>query len=108
MKQYRYPYMPKPAVAGHHGELSAHVCACRDGWCWEVREDGETIKRGTNAALDDGMAAARYFLLEKLTPEERALEMDYHSGNPQLWQEERPRDDHSIGKRSIPPPFRPA
>src|SRR5580700_7087596 len=102
LKQYRYPYSPKPAAPGQHGELSAHICTCPDGWCWEVREDGQTIKRGTNSAMDDGMAAARYYLSKKLTPEERALEMDYHSGNPQSWQEERPRDDIRFGKKAKP------
>jgi len=86
--KFRYPYGPRPALAGHHGSLSAHIQTCREGWCWEVREDGRTINRGTNAAKDDGMAAARYYLAERLTPEERDNEGDYHLGNPERWQRE--------------------
>ena len=98
--QYRYPYRPKPAVVGNHGQLSAHICTCLEGWCWEVREDGQTILHGTNSTMVDGMAAARYYFLEKLTPDERRSEKDCHDGNPEMWQEERPEDDYHLGKRS--------
>jgi len=101
-KRYRYPYNPKPAVPGRHGELSVHIYTCSDGWCWELREDGEIIKRDTNSTMVDGMANARYYYHQQLTPEEQALEMDCHSGNPDHWQEERPEGDFRFGRKAKP------
>jgi hypothetical protein len=49
--------------------------------------------------MDDGMAAARYYLAERLTPEEQANELDCHSGNPQRWQEEAPDSPARLGKK---------
>jgi hypothetical protein len=43
--------------------------------------------------MENGMAAARFHLLERLTPEEQASAMDCHNGNPQHWQEERPEEE---------------
>jgi hypothetical protein len=70
-RKFRYPYSPKPALAGHHGALSAHIQTCPEGWRWEVREDGLVIKREINTAMINGMDAARWYLGERLTPEER-------------------------------------
>jgi hypothetical protein len=50
----------------------------------------------------DGMANARYYYHQQLTPEEQALEMDCHSGNPDHWQEERPEGDFRFGRKAKP------